>query len=68
MRDDVLLPRIATVTSKMQLTIPAAFAQKHGIKPGDKVSLTVRNGRIVVRPLRSIIEELAGSLKEATSL
>lgn len=49
--NDVLMPKIATVTSKMQITIPIRFARKYGLGPGSKVSLEVRNGSILVAPL-----------------
>jgi AbrB family looped-hinge helix DNA binding protein len=66
MKDDRVLPKLATVTSKMQLTIPVRIARKLNLKPGQKVSVAARNGRIVVRPLRSVVEELAGSLRRST--
>ena len=56
MTDEVLMPKLATVTSKMQVTIPVRFARKYGLCPGSKVSLEVRNGSILVTPLRPIKE------------
>ena len=54
MTDDVLLPKMATVTSKMQVTIPVRFARKYGLKPGSKVSLGVKDRAIIVTPLEPI--------------
>jgi AbrB family looped-hinge helix DNA binding protein len=44
----------ATVTSKMQLTIPAALARKHGIKGGDKVRIEEQDGRIILTPIEPL--------------
>jgi len=66
MKHDRVLPKLATVTSKMQLTIPIRIARKLDLKPGHKVIVAARNGRIVVKPLRSVVEELAGSLNRST--
>lgn len=52
----------ATVTSKMQLTIPMLIARKVGLTSGDKVAVFEENGRIVVTPIKHLITELAGSL------
>jgi AbrB family looped-hinge helix DNA binding protein len=65
MTAEKLLPKIATVTSKLQVTIPVRFARKYGLHKGSKIALTVKNGSILVTPYRSIAEELAGSLKAA---
>jgi len=51
MTNERLMPKIATVTSKMQVTIPVRFARKYGLRPGQKVGLSVRKGSIIVRPL-----------------
>ena len=52
----------ATITSKMQLTIPINIARKVGIKSGEKVHFFEENGRIVVTPVKQLLTELAGSL------
>jgi len=52
----------ATVTSKMQLTIPMIIARKVGLTSGDKVAVSEENGRIVLTPMKQLVEELAGSL------
>jgi len=54
---------MATLTRKFQLTIPAAIARRLQLTRGDKVMVTpTEDGGIRVRPVRDIIEELAGSL------
>ncbi|MBS3785981.1 MAG: AbrB/MazE/SpoVT family DNA-binding domain-containing protein [Gammaproteobacteria bacterium] len=40
---------MAKVTSKLQVTIPKAIAQAHGIKPGDKISFESAGEIIRVR-------------------
>ncbi len=52
----------ATITSKMQLTIPIVIARKVGIGSGDKVAVSEEHGRIILTPMKQLIEELAGSL------
>lgn len=52
----------ATITSKMQFTIPMVIARKVGIESGDKVAVSEENGRIILTPMKQLIEELAGSL------
>ncbi|HUD45032.1 MAG TPA: AbrB/MazE/SpoVT family DNA-binding domain-containing protein [Patescibacteria group bacterium] len=52
----------ATITSKMQLTIPMFIARKAGVMSGDKLAVSEENGRIILTPLRQLVEELAGSI------
>ncbi len=52
----------ATITSKLQLTIPTIIARKVGITRGDKVTVSEENGRIILTPMKQLVEELAGFL------
>ncbi len=52
----------ATITSKMQLTIPMIIAKKVGLGSGDKVTVSEEHGRIVLTPIKQLLAELAGSL------
>jgi AbrB family looped-hinge helix DNA binding protein len=52
----------ATVTSKMQLTIPINIANKVGIKVGEKVHVAEQDGQIIITPVKQLLNELAGSL------
>ena len=54
---------MATVTSKMQLTLPIAIARKIGIRSGQKVTVSDKNGQIIITSTEKLVEELAGSLK-----
>lgn len=52
----------ATITSKMQFTIPIKIARKVGVKSGEKVNVSEDNGRIIIAPVKNLLAELAGSL------
>lgn len=54
---------MATITSKMQLTLPIAIARKIGIRSGQKVTVSEENGQIIITPTEKLVEDLAGSLK-----
>lgn len=56
------MQQIATITSKMQLTVPIGIARKVGLKTGEKVSVDEKEGKIIITPMRALVEELAGSL------
>lgn len=57
-----MLNQGATITSKLQLTIPVKIARKVGIKSGEKVDVSEENGKIVITPMIKLIHELSGSL------
>ena len=52
----------ATITSKMQFTIPMFIAKKMGLESGDKLTVSEENGKIILTPIKQLIEELSGSL------
>ena len=47
------------ISEKGQMTLPAAVRRKLGIGPGSEVDVQVREGEVVVRPLKTI-SEVAG--------
>jgi AbrB family looped-hinge helix DNA binding protein len=51
-----------TVSSKRQFTIPKAIREQLGVKPGDRVAVTVEDGMMVLAPIGDIVAETAGSL------
>ncbi len=55
---------VATVSSKSQITLPAAACRTIGIKPHDRVLIEVKEGGIVVRPAPDIMS-LEGFLGRA---
>ena len=53
--------KVATLTSKSQITIPAEIRRRLSIGPGDKVILDIDGDRAVLRPLRgSMTDSLEG--------
>lgn len=59
---DTMTDYEATITSKLQLTLPKRLCAQLGITRGDKVAVTVERGAIVLTPLRTAVEAAAGSL------
>ncbi len=52
----------ATISSKRQITLPAAMARELGIGPGDKLVVCLEEGCIVLRPRpRGLVEYVGGS-------
>lgn len=58
-----MMPQTATITSKLQFTIPMLIARKIGVKSGEKVDVAENKGQIIITPLRKLVEDLAGSIK-----
>lgn len=54
--------QLATITSKMQLTLPITIARKIGLKKGQKVAIEDVKGKIVITPMKSLVEAYAGSV------
>lgn len=57
--------RIATISSKGQITIPKAFQNMMNVEYGSKVMLYPHKNILMIKPLKSsIVEQTAGSLKK----
>lgn len=54
----------ATVSSKSQVTLPAAACREVGIKPHDRVLVEVREGAIVIRSAPDLMD-FKGALGKA---
>ena len=54
----------ATVSSKSQITLPAAACREAGIKPHDRVLVEVREGTIVIRSAPDMMD-FKGALGKA---
>lgn len=52
---------VSTVTSKGQVTIPKEIRTFLKIKPSDKVDFEVENGRVILKPLKTL-QNLRGSV------
>ena len=55
-------PYTSSAGPKGQITIPAEIRKQFGILPKDRVSIEIRNGDIIVKPLRSVVDALYGSV------
>jgi AbrB family looped-hinge helix DNA binding protein len=55
-------PQIATVTDKLQFTIPIRIAKSLGVKSGEKVQVAEKNGSIIITPAKQLLSELEGLL------
>ena len=53
----------ATLTSKGQTTIPKVIRDHLKLKPGDKISFKIEDGRVVLGAKNRSVLELAGVLK-----
>jgi len=57
--------KIATITSKRQLTIPISFFGRLALKTGQKVIISQEDNFIKIEPALSLVERLAGSVKKS---
>lgn len=57
------MTKTATITSKRQITIPAALFSKVGLAERQKVLISEEEGKLVITPIVGLIEKLAGSLE-----
>lgn len=57
------MTKIATVTNKKQITIPAMLFRKVGFYNGQKILVRELDGDIILSSFDGIVNELAGSLK-----
>lgn len=54
--------KIATITSKRQITIPAAIFRQAGFSDRQKLLVVENAGKVILSPANSLVDELAGSL------
>lgn len=55
--------KIATVTSKRQITIPVALYRRAGFSDRQRLVVTEDSGKIILSSANHLINELSGSLK-----
>jgi AbrB family looped-hinge helix DNA binding protein len=55
--------RVSVVTRKGQITIPAEFRKALGLKEGDKVALSLEEGKVRLSPSESVVMRTAGVFK-----
>lgn len=58
---------LATITSKNQLTIPREITEALDLEQVKRVLISVKEGNLVIKPLVSRIDILAGSLSYLSS-
>lgn len=54
---------VASITSKGQLTIPAAVRRHLGVEPGGKVAFVIEDGSVRLQPTRFTLETVFGSVE-----
>ncbi len=52
-----------TITSKGQVTVPVAIRRALGLKARDRVAFTLTDGGAELRPFKSALDRIAGSVK-----
>jgi AbrB family looped-hinge helix DNA binding protein len=57
------MTKTATITSKRQITIPAALFKEVGLAERQKVLISEEEGKLVITPIVNLIERLSGSLQ-----
>jgi AbrB family looped-hinge helix DNA binding protein len=53
----------AKITGKGQVTIPKRIRDELGLKPGDRVLFVLRDGEVVLQPIKSTLLDLKGSVE-----
>ena len=51
------------ITSKGQTTIPKKFRDLLGLEPGDRVQFVLKEGEVVLQPIKFSLLDLRGSIK-----
>ena len=57
---------LTVMTRKGQITIPADVRRALGLKQGDKVAVSLDNGRALLMPYGSVVARTAGILRDDT--
>ena len=52
-----------TITQRSQVTVPAEVRRVLGVKPRDKVTFTIADGEVRLRPVSYSIESAYGSVR-----
>ena len=54
-----------TITQRSQVTVPAEVRRVLGVKPRDKVTFTIADGEVRLRPVSYSLESAYGSVEPA---
>lgn len=57
------MSQTATITSKRQITIPSKLFKEIGLKEGEKIIVSEKDGDLVLTPAVKLVKKLAGSIK-----
>ena len=60
--------QISTITTKGQITIPAALRKRLGLQQGDEVAFVIENGKVVLMPVEKNIEAAFGLVKASQTV
>ncbi len=60
--------QISTITTKGQITIPAALRKRLGLQQGDEVAFIIENGKVVLMPVEKNIEAAFGLVKASRTV
>ena len=56
---------VSTISSKNQITLPVHLLRQMGVKPGDRLAVTLEGGRLVLRARpKDWVEHYAGSVPD----
>ena len=55
-----------TITRKGQITIPIPIREAIGLRRGDKIAVSLRDGEVILRRGESVVLQTAGILKTNT--
>ncbi len=58
----------AKIKKKGEIEIPANILKKIGLKVGEEVELKLGEGGILVKPTKSVVDELTGLIKAKSKL
>lgn len=64
----VKVMQISTITTKGQITIPAALRKRLGLQQGDEVAFIIENGKVVLMPVEKNIEAAFGLVKASRTV
>ncbi len=54
---------LGTITQRGQVTVPAEVRRILGVKPRDKITFTIENGRVCLLPAKFTLKSAYGSVK-----
>ena len=57
-----------TITQRSQVTVPAEVRRVLGVKPRDKVTFTIADGEVRLKPVSYSLESAYGSVKPSRGL